>query len=106
MPELGCGDKGFFSAVLQLELELRNKKCCCEVRLTLKEKCSKVSTTNNEGDTMKVTQISEARFEELRGAGRTAANRFYSVDGQIAWSTDGVGFFWYDTLAEAMEEHG
>lgn len=50
-----------------------------------------------------------ARFDQMRLAGRMESERFYIVQdrdsAQVAWSPDGVGCYWYETLAEAMESH-
>jgi hypothetical protein len=53
-----------------------------------------------------ISVASESTFEMLRGTGRVNSHQIYKVDGQFAWSPDGVGFYWYETLAECEAEHG
>lgn len=44
---------------------------------------------------------------EVRVGSGMKLDTFYVVeDGTTAWSPDGVGAIWYDSLDEAEEEHG
>ena len=64
----------------------------------------------------KVINLDGAQFEELRWEGRMKACVGYAVTTsqgwwgdpvtQYAWSPDGEGCFWYETVCEMMYEHG
>jgi hypothetical protein len=64
----------------------------------------------------KVIRIDQERFEELRDNGYLKSYVAYEVridngywkepTTQWAWSPDGIGCFWYETVHELMYEHG
>ena len=54
----------------------------------------------------RVIIISETDFDTLRFDGRLMPERFYALPEGVAWSPDGLGFYFYDTLAAAVAEHG
>jgi hypothetical protein len=54
----------------------------------------------------KTISIGWKRYEMLREAGGLQASTFYTFpDGQAAYSPDGSGLYWYETLAEAKASH-
>lgn len=68
---------------------------------------------------MPIVGIRASTFEDMRDGGRLQSDTYYIVrydsgneyvgwttHEQIAWSPDGIGCFWYDTLDEALAQHG
>jgi len=45
-------------------------------------------------------------FEDRRAGGRLQPFVYYQTEDGVAWSPDGEGFFWYDTMTEALAQHG
>ena len=55
---------------------------------------------------MKTFQLTSSHFDTLRNTGRVDADTAWILDGnQFGYSPDGEGMFWYDSMAELLENH-
>lgn len=61
---------------------------------------------------MELTAITEKAFEAIRENNRLQAEKAYKVFSKnyatghlYAWSPDGIGCYWYDTLTELKAQH-
>lgn len=55
---------------------------------------------------MMAMQMARKTFDARREDGRLQPFVYYKTEDGVAWSPDGEGFFWYDTIQEARQQHG
>lgn len=60
----------------------------------------------NKGGSMMAMKMTTTVFEDRRAGGRLQPFVYYQTEEGVAWSPDGEGFFWYDTMTEALAQHG